>query len=285
MTDILNLNLDYDKPVNIAQDVYWVGFMDPASGLHCNPYLIVDDGEAILIDGGSRPDFATVMMKIMQTGVDPSTISTLIYHHYDPDLCGSIPNLENIIAREDLTVLSHRENNIFIRYYAARSRLRCVETLGFKHQLKSGRTLRFFRTPYCHSAGSFVTLDEKTGILFTSDLFGSYDPPERWKLFTSLPEACHSCTTENSFTEDFKCSQVKEFCQLVGIFNFHRRVMTSSKALNLAMDVVTTAKPAMLASQHGAVFHKTNDISMVVNRLKSLTDVGIDGAMPKLHGH
>ncbi|MDH5476913.1 MAG: MBL fold metallo-hydrolase [Nitrospinota bacterium] len=280
MADILNLNLDYNKPIQVAEGVYWVGFVDPTSGLHCNPYLIIDGDEAALIDGGSRPDFATVMMKIMQTGVEPSSISTLIYHHYDPDLCGSIPNLENIIARQDLTVLSHRENNIFIRYYAARSRLRCVETMEFKFQFKSGRILRFFRTPYCHSAGSFITMDEKTGVLFTSDIFGSYDPPDRWKLFSDIPELCHSCDEDNRFDKDFKCKTVEDYCPLVGIFNFHRRIMTSNKALRHTLDIVEKSLPEMLAPQHGGILHKPGDISMVIDRLKTLNDVGIDGIAP-----
>lgn len=82
--------LDYEKVIPIADDIYWVGFYDKPSGLHCNPYLIIDGEEAVVIDGGSRPDFPTVMMKILQTGIEPSSITAMIYQHYDPDLVGSI---------------------------------------------------------------------------------------------------------------------------------------------------------------------------------------------------
>ena len=88
---------NYESSVEIAEGIYWVGFYDTQSGLHCNPYLILDHDEAVVIDGGSRPDFATVMMKIMQTGIAPKQIQALVYQHYDPDLCGSIPNFEDII--------------------------------------------------------------------------------------------------------------------------------------------------------------------------------------------
>ena len=57
---------NHEGLVEIAEGIYWVGFYDAQSGLHCNPYLIVDHDEALVIDGGSRPDFVTVMMKIMQ---------------------------------------------------------------------------------------------------------------------------------------------------------------------------------------------------------------------------
>ena len=88
---------NYESSVEIAEGIYWVGFHDVQSGLHCNPYLIVDHDEALVIDGGSRPDFATVMMKILQTGIAPKKIQALVYQHYDPDLCGSIPHFEDII--------------------------------------------------------------------------------------------------------------------------------------------------------------------------------------------
>jgi flavorubredoxin len=78
--------IDIERSVEIAEGVYWVGYYDEQAGLHCNPYLIVDNDEAVVIDGGSRPDFATVMMKILQTGIAPNQISGLLYQHYDPDL-------------------------------------------------------------------------------------------------------------------------------------------------------------------------------------------------------
>ena len=53
-------DIDLENAIEIAEGVYWVGFYDYQSGLHCNPYLIVDQDEAIVIDSGSRPDFPSV---------------------------------------------------------------------------------------------------------------------------------------------------------------------------------------------------------------------------------
>ena len=53
---ISNLNLNYDRVIQIAEGTYWIGFCDIEAGLHCNPYLIIDGEEAVVIDGGSRPD-------------------------------------------------------------------------------------------------------------------------------------------------------------------------------------------------------------------------------------
>ncbi len=111
--------MDYSKPIEIGDGIFWIGYADDNAGLHCNPYIIIEGDEAVVIDGGSRNDFSTVMMKILQTGVNPNHIVRLIYQHYDPDLCGSLPHLEAMIHNDDLAILSHRENNIFIQYYGA----------------------------------------------------------------------------------------------------------------------------------------------------------------------
>ena len=277
MPAISNLNLNYNRPLKIADDVYWVGVSNPEIGLQANPYLIIDDGEAVLIDGGSRPEFASVMMKILQTGLPPSSISTLLYQHYDPDLCGSIPNLEDIIDRTDLKIISQQENNVFIRHYAVRTRLTCMETLGRKLVLASGRTLRFIPTPYAHSPGSFVTYDEKSGIIFSSDLFGSYSHgKDNFELFLSLPASCHTCTDLVPLREQPDCATGKRGCQLSSIHRFHRKIMTSTKALRHAVDNIMDVNPAIIAPQHGMVITDRQDIATIAAFLRRMEDVGID---------
>ena len=204
MHDVTNINLNYDRPIKIAEDIFWVGFYDVEAGLHCNPYLIVDGGEAIVIDGGSRPDFSTVMMKILQTGISPSNIVALLYQHYDPDLCGSIPNFEDIINRNDLKIVTDKSNNMFTRHYSLTSSLLSFEECDFVFEFSSGRKLEFIKTPYAHSAGSSVTFDSKTGVLFTSDLFGSYSV--EWELFLNLSEDCRTCT------DYYNCPMGKSYC-------------------------------------------------------------------------
>ncbi|MCE5249870.1 MBL fold metallo-hydrolase [bacterium] len=268
MTDISNINLNYNRPVKIAEDVYWVGYYDKESGLHCNPYLIVDGDEAVVIDGGSRPDFPTVMMKILQAGIVPSSISALIYQHYDPDLCGSISNFEDIIGRDDLKIISDKENNIFIRHYSVSSPLLTLDDVGNSYTFASGRKLSFVKTPYAHSAGSFVTFDEKTGILFSSDLFGSY--AEQWDLNLILGDECQSC-------HDYNCSKSKSYCPLPDILKFHEIIMTSVKALRYALRQMGKIPYAIIAPQHGSIITKKEDIAVISERLFACKKIGIDG--------
>jgi len=38
----MNHEKSYDRPIEIAENIYWVGFHEITSNLHCNPYLIVE---------------------------------------------------------------------------------------------------------------------------------------------------------------------------------------------------------------------------------------------------
>ncbi|MBU2551603.1 MAG: MBL fold metallo-hydrolase [Proteobacteria bacterium] len=268
---MMNLNLDYDRAIKIAENVYWVGFFDTQSGLHCNPYLIIDGDEAVVIDSGSRPHFPVVMMKILQTGIDPSSISALIYQHYDPDLCGNIPNFEDLIAREDLKIISDANNNMFIRHYSVTSKLYALDPMEFCYTFSSGRRLTFHSTPYCHSTGSFVTFDEQSGILFTSDLFGSFGG--KWELFLELTSDCHGC---RAFQD---CPRGRSYCPLPDILKFHQTIMPSERALRYALERISAIPCAMLAPQHGSIIHKPEDIVEVTKQLAALEDVGIDGVL------
>ena len=263
---------DYNRSIEVTDNIFWVGFYDQGSGLHCNPYLIVEDKEAVVIDGGSRPDFPTVMMKILQTGIVPASIHALIYQHYDPDLCGSLPNFEDLIDSQKLKVISQKENNMFIRHYSARSRLISHDTIDSCFQFSTGRTLRFIPTPYAHSAGSFMTFDQKSGTLFTSDLFGSYG--SQWDLFLKLDVECRQCQ------DSAKCPLEKSYCPLPDIENYHRRIMTSEKALRYAMKKVDTIPASVLAPQHGSIIHNREDIRFISELLTKLTGVGVDGIEP-----
>lgn len=260
--------LDYQEYIEIAQGVYWIGFYDEKAGLHCNPYLIVDGEEALLIDSGSRNDFSTVMLKLMRTGTRPSQITRLIYHHYDPDLCGNIPHIEAIINRRDLKIISHRENNIFINYYSVRSPLLCIEEMDYHFEFSSGRRLEFILTPHCHAPGSFMTYDTKSKILFSSDLFGCYD--HSWELYTRTGECCRSCVPAEI------CPDTGQKCEIYGIQDFHQRTMPSRRALHYALDQLEQMDISLIAPQHGSILDTPIAREVVTERLRALEDIGID---------
>lgn len=261
--------MDYKKTIKVAKGIFWVGYNDEKNGLHSNPYLIIEGEEALLIDGGSRPDFSTVMTKILQTGINPDQIVRLIYQHYDPDLVGSVSNFESIIHNRELEVISQRQNNIFIQHYSTVSKLRCINKLGNSWGFRTGRRLRFFNTPYAHSPGSFMSYDEETKTLFSSDIFGSYGL--NWKLYVEITETCKTCTTHNN------CPAGNDSCFLPGIIKFHQVIMTSKAALKHALDQVRELDVELIAPQHGSLIKGKESIHFIIEKLYEIDDVGIDG--------
>jgi len=262
-------DIDLESSVEIADGIYWVGFFDEQAGLHCNPYLIIDNDEAVVIDGGSRPDFATVMMKILQTGITPNQIIALLYQHYDPDLCGSIPNFEDIINRNDLKVISDSANLMFIRHYSVATRLLPISKINNQFKFSSGRTLQFTNTPYAHSGGSIVTFDEKSGILFTSDLFGGLGI--KWELFLKFGPECRDCLGSK------QCLQKRASCPINDILNFHKTVMPSRKALRYSLERILDIPFTTIAPQHGSIITGKEILHIVFQELAAFDEVGIDG--------
>lgn len=258
---------DYSRPIEIAKGIYWVGFNDQTTGLRCNPYLIVDHDEAVLIDGGSRPDFPQVMMKILKTGITPGSIKTLVYQHYDPDLCGSLPNLENIIDSEELKIYSTAENHMFIKHYSAQSKVINIRSCNYEYSFKSGRKLKFIKTPYAHAAGSFVTFDEQSKILFSSDLLGSY--AKKWELFLNVDEHCFELDVEAM------CEKTRAECPLSGMYAFHRMTFPSKRILRYAMNILEQIDFELIAPQHGSIVNKQTG-RVLLKKLAELDNVGID---------
>lgn len=256
------------EPINFAEGIYWVGYSDENRGLHCNPYLISEGDEAVLIDGGNRDDFSTVMLKILRTGLQPSQINRLIYQHYDPDLCGSLPQLEAIINNDALRIISHKENNVFIHYYSAKTEKLDFRELDNRFEFKTGRRLEFYPIPYCHHPGSFVTYDVKTKTLFTSDLFGSFDT--RWKLTLDLDESCRECNDLD------KCPLSSNKCPLSGIVKFDQRIMTSNRALENTLNIVEKLDIDRIAPQHGSIIASKEDVNAIIRLLRKVKNVGID---------
>jgi flavorubredoxin len=262
----------YDRPISIAEGVYWIGFYEEQTSLHCNPYLIIEGEDAVVIDSGSRAHFPIVMMKILMAGINPKNIKALVYQHYDPDLCGSMSNMVDICENEDLLILSHSFNALFLNSYLEKQHQHFIYNMdgkGYRFSL-NGRELEFYHTPYCHTPGSFVTYDKKTGTLFTSDLFGSFS--EEWDLFLDFKNSCFNCTDI-----DRPCPE--RYCPLDDIARFHKQLMPSGKAVRHALSGIKEIDARILAPQHGSVIRGQKAIDLVISMLESLEGIGADGLL------
>lgn len=232
--------INYDQAVEISEGVYWLGFFDTSSDFRCNPYLVVDGKQAVLIDPGSLPHFPTVARKVFSI-VKPEQISHIIIHHQDPDLAASVPVFEKYINRPDLKVITTKRASFLTSYYGIKSPyLFSDEEKVFVFE--SGRKLKFLMTPYCHAPGAFTTYDEKTKILFSSDIFGA-------------------------FTEDWKLFATEEYANMMAPFmDFY---MPSLDIVNYALNQFKSVDLNMIAPQHGSVIEK-NLVDPFINYLSDL---------------
>lgn len=211
------------QTVELEDGIYWVGGDEQDGGLHCNPYLIIDGEEAVLLDPGSVLDFDYVYKNV--TGLVPlEKIKYVILHHQDPDFCSSVPLFEKQGAK--FQVVTHWRTAALVKYYGITSPYYIVNEHEFQLTLASGRVLGFVPTPYLHFPGAIATYDYNTKILFSSDLFGafSYD----WKLYA-----------DESYIDKMK--------------TFHEHYMPSNDIIRPVMETFLSMDITMIAPQHGSI--------------------------------
>jgi flavorubredoxin len=233
--------MNYEDAVMITDDIYWVGFYDQGANLHCNPYLLIDEQDVILIDPGSIPYFPKIMRKVIDL-VDPEIITAVIISHQDPDVCGNLAVLEEVIDRPDTKIIAHTNTIRLIRHYGLKSQYYAADEHGYRYTLKSGRVLQFLHTPYLHSPGAIMTYDVNSKSLFTSDVFGAIS--NNWSLFASMDDL-----------EPMKL--------------WHQAYMPSNSLLRGCMNRLEKMEIQRLLPQHGSVF-KADDITAAIEFLKHL---------------
>jgi flavorubredoxin len=233
--------LDYNNAIAVTRDIHWIGFYDQEASLHCNPYLLIDRQDVVLIDPGSIPHFPIVMRKIMDL-VNPADISHIVVQHQDPDVCGNLAVVEDVINRHDLKILAHSNTVRLIRHLGLRSEMLPVDEMGYRMDLSSGRTLEFLFTPYLHSPGAIATHDPATGSLFTSDIFAAVS--RDWSLFAD---------------GDF----------LSPMDPFHQRYMPSNAILRRALERFEQLPLQRVLPQHGSIL-EGDDIRRAIDHLKAL---------------
>lgn len=225
--------------VEIKDRVYHIGDSAVFNGLDCNPYLIVEGDEAVLIDPGSILDFDTILNNLNAlTGLDK--IKYIILHHQDPDFCSAVPLLEQ--AGLNATIITSWRTMTLIQYYGIKSPTYLIEEHNMQFIFNTGRTLEFILTPYLHFAGSFVTYDEKERLLFSSDLFGAFS---------------HNRTfyADDSYMDK--------------MLSFHELYMPSNSILRPIMDILLNYRIDAILPQHGSIIiDKVRDYILALRTLE-----------------
>lgn len=226
------------RTAEIAAGIYWVGGCAQDGGLHCNPYLIIEENEGVLIDPGSVLDFEDVYENVCSL-IALEKIKYVILQHQDPDLCSAVPLFEK--AGATFEIVTHWRTQTLVKYYGIQSNYYIINENNFLLKLKSGRTLGFVLTPYLHFPGAFTSYDYQTKTLFSSDLFGAFS--YEWSLYA-----------EEDYLEKMK--------------TFHEHYMPSNSILRPVMEMFLGMDIAMIVPQHGSII-KGN----VISYIKALRDL------------
>ncbi len=241
--------LDITKPIEIAEDIYWVGYNIPDDPFQCHVYLIKNGNESVLIDPGSKITYEVTRKKIMQI-TDLNNIKYFICHHQDPDIVSCMQDIFDEIGTKDKYIVTHWRAWALLKHYNWNVKLYEIEENAWRLKLKN-RTLRFIFTPYMHFPGAFCTFDEKTNTLFSSDIFGGFT--DKFELFAK---------NADDYFQKLK--------------PFHEHYMPSSAIVNNGLNNIEKYKPInLIAPQHGSIIKKEY-IDDIISKLRKL-DCGLFG--------
>ena len=232
--------MDFTQAIEIAKGIYWIGMYLPNDPFQCHPYFIENGKDSILVDPGSMLEFDAVVRKINSIS-DMKHIRYIILHHQDPDLAASVPEMEKLIDRHDLQIITHSRMVPLVKHYLIQSDY--YEIDKHDHQLKCGDLeLHFITTPYCHSPGAFVTYEPQTKTLFSGDIFGGIE--ESWEFFA-----------EDDYFEKAR--------------QFYAEYMPSRDIFNYALNKIEALDMELIAPQHGSIIKKAQ-IPALIEQMKAL---------------
>lgn len=207
----------------IVEGIYWLGDSTKFNELNTNAYLLIDEGQGVLIDPGSVLSFDRTL-ESLKSLIPLENIDYVILHHQDPDLCSSTPLFEKLGM--EFEIVTHWRSSVMINYYGVKSKFYNIDENNYELILKSGRKLNFVHTPYLHFPGSITSYDSKNRILFSSDLFGAFD--NNWTLYAN-----------DTYMERMK--------------SFHEHYMPSNSILKPVMQIFNEMKIDIIAPQHGSI--------------------------------
>lgn len=237
--------MDKSLPVNITGNIWWVGHYLKDDIFQCHTYLIEAGKNSVLIDPGSKLTIEGTLAKIRKI-IPFDHIRYFVVHHQDPDIAGALDIIDSMITRSDGSFISHWRAISLLNHLALKTPFQCVEKMKWELKNKD-LDLNFIFTPYLHFPGAFCTLDNKTGSLFTSDIFGAFT--KKFALYAK----------DESYLEQMR--------------PFHEHYMPSREILAFSMKKFEKLPLNWIMPQHGSIIRKEL-IPFFINRLKNL-DCGL----------
>jgi len=213
------------------------------SFLSVNQYLIVQNGDGVLIDPGSESIFDELYDAVSQHVVIDN-IKFIFFSHQDPDVAGSIAQWA-ISTRAKFVMSSLWVR--FMSHYGFMEMNRVISLPDKGAKLKfADEHLKFVPAHFLHSPGNFSLYDSKSKIVFSGDIGAAVvTSPGEYKKVSNFDEH-------------------KEHLE-----GFHRRYMGSHKLCSAWVSKIEELDVSMIAPQHGLVF-EAEDVKLFLEWLKEL---------------
>lgn len=166
----------------ITNHITWVGGYDRRlalfenlfpipRGVTYNSYLIMDEKVALLdtVDSSITRQF---IENVTHT-LNGRSIDYLVVNHMEPDHCANIEDL--LIRYPDMKVVGNAKTIDLIKQFYDMDINKNAMIVKENDSISLGEhTLRFYMTPMVHWPEVMMTYEEKEGILFSADAFGSF---------------------------------------------------------------------------------------------------------------
>ena len=189
----------YQMSDNLPNDRLFEGIWPTPNGVSVNAYLIEGADKYALIDGSTSwtgglkkfksddgvewdsliesicevdNSFEELKEVFKANNLDEKKIGYVIINHMEPDHSSWIESMYKI--NPDIEVyISERGSHILESFYSFKEKVNVVKD-GDKLDIGNGHVLTFYEIPNVHWPDTMVTFDEKTGVVFACDAFGSY---------------------------------------------------------------------------------------------------------------
>jgi flavorubredoxin len=261
-----------NRNIKLADNVYYLGVNDRRTsrfenlwplpqGVSYNAYLI-NDTKTVLVDTVEATNTDSFISEI-QDILNGKSLDYLVVNHTEPDHSGALTSL--LKSYPKLIIVGNRNTFKFLDGFYGEMKNKLTVEHG--DILETGdRTLRFYYTPMVHWPETMMTFDEKDGILFSGDAFGS---------FKSLDGGIFD---DELNIERFENEMRRYYSNIVGKYG---------KNVQRAFKVLEGVPIKMIGSTHGPVFRK--DINWALSRYdkwsREETQPGVVVIYGSMYGH
>ena len=242
------------------QCIAFTDLVDEEAAVQANQFLIIDDGQGILLDPGGNLVYKQLFSQ-MSEYVSATSLRYIMASHADPDI---ISCLNGLLLMTDANVLIASEWKRFLPHFCQKgvhSSERLVEIDASGVNILLGQSvLNIVPAHYLHTVGNFHLYDPVSKLYFSGDLGSSFCS------VANLPGQQNNISSVVDFTE---------FAEQNGVKAFFQRFMAGNKVAGLWVNMLRTLDIEGIVPQHGTPYLGRGRVDLFLSWVESM-DCGLD---------